>query len=530
MRYQLRPAQGDILRAIFAFLFMTIVSGCAVTPGDQAMTAPGAACSIKDGEPLPENKVYRHLVVADDHGRLAYKEDMAARVNALLDEQWALGRRKLLIYVHGGLNSEKAIVEAGDLTKIVDAMAEDGHIPLFLLWRTGGLETWWEQTSRVRGGQRFERTIWDTPVYIATDLAQGVVRAPVTYLKQMGRVFDYYESSPEHGWKLAGEPGRYAEGKVGRRSNIIVHGNVDHEHPKLSEQASYALTFPGRVISSPFVDSLGTTAWENMLRRARTVIHQTAEFDPACVYEGSPLAEKLLAEPRGTGAFAELFVAIEKWNAGKAKEREQLQITLIGHSMGTIILGDVIRLFPGLSYRDIVYMGAATSIAEFSRSVVPYLRDHPDARFYNLMLHPQREAMELTAGGAVPSGSLLEWIDEMYEPPKTILDRTLGKWRNVRMTRAILPQDVSGQVVLKVFGQGPGEPLKHGAFNDAGNCFWNPGYWTVPEFKPEQTKLIEPWPKFDWEAWGRLRPRVITECFDTLGDEFMRKTPEQRAL
>lgn len=517
-------------RGCIALGVLFALAGCAVTPGDQAMTTPGAACSTQGGQPWPgeHNPLYHNLVVSDDHGRPAYDEhDFRDRIRKLLEKTAQNGSR-LLIYVHGGLNTEKSIVESGALPGIFSEMRHDKQYePLFLIWRTGGFETWWEQVSRVRGGHRFERTIWDTPVYIATDLAQGVVRAPVTYLKQMGRVADYYTASPDHGWKLAQEWGRYTgKNHLSMQSNLIAHKFVDNESHSISEQLGYTITFPARFLTSPFVDSLGTTAWENMVRRARTTIHQTAEFDPACVHPGSEVWRELANEPRGTGAFVKLFVVIEEWQKERAVANQKpIPITLIGHSMGTIILGDLIRLFPDLHYEDIVYMAAATSIGEFARSVIPYLRANKSARFYNLMLHPRPEAMELTAAGAVPSGSLLEWIDEMYEPPRTILDRTLGKWRNVRIARTILPEDVDSQVVLKVFGQGYGEPQAHGDFNDARQCFWNPGYWVVPVFSERYPEDSTAWPNFNWAAWGRRGPPdPIDACHRRLGYETRKPT------
>ena len=70
------------------------------------------------------------------------------------------------------------------------------------------------------------------------------------------------------------------------------------------------------------------------------------------------------------------------------------------------------------------------------------------------MLHPRDEAWELNYAGFVPSGSLLEWIDEMYEPPPTIPDRTLGKWRNLRLVKHVLNTEAQKQMVFKVFGVG----------------------------------------------------------------------------
>jgi pimeloyl-ACP methyl ester carboxylesterase len=160
----------------------------------------------------------------------------------------------------------------------------------------------------------------------------------------------------------------------------------------------------------------------------------------------------------------------------------EFRVTLIGHSMGAIVLNELIRTYDQIEYDDIVYMGAAASIRDLIRVVVPYLQRHPSARFYNLMLHPRIEAWELTWHGMVPSGSLLEWVDEMYEPPKTMLDRTLGKWRNLRLAKHLLDLDSQKQMVFKVFGGNADKPRMHGEFNDADTCFWNPWFWVDEDF------------------------------------------------
>ena len=64
------------------------------------------------------------------------------------------------------------------------------------------------------------------------------------------------------------------------------------------------------------------------------------------------------------------------------------EITLIGHSLGTVALDELIQKHPDLCYENIVYMGAASSIRSFRDKVVPYLEQNGEANFYNLSLHP----------------------------------------------------------------------------------------------------------------------------------------------
>ena len=163
--------------------------------------------------------------------------------------------------------------------------------------------------------------------------------------------------------------------------------------------------------------------------------------------------------PFGTGLFARLFHELdicvndmtkecgrgflEKDMAKKVrKSLKASEITLIGHSMGTIVLNELLRVYPRLPYENIVYMAAASSMSDFYRSVIPLLEKDKEGdgkkrglRFYSLLLHPYAEATERFAGGMAPDGSLLEWVDNMYERPKTIFDRTLGKWRNLKMAK-----------------------------------------------------------------------------------------------
>jgi hypothetical protein len=93
------------------------------------------------------------------------------------------------------------------------------------------------------------------------------------------------------------------------------------------------------------------------------------------------------------------------------------------------------------------------------------------------MLHPLAEAREMTAGGALPSGSLLEWIDDMYEGPKTMLDRTFGKWRNIRRAKHVFSSNEQEKMIFKVFGIREGVPTKHGQFNDTEKYYWLPEFW-----------------------------------------------------
>jgi len=110
------------------------------------------------------------------------------------------------------------------------------------------------------------------------------------------------------------------------------------------------------------------------------------------------------------------------------------------------------------------------------------------------MLHPLADVRETNFAGLFPSGSLLEWIDDMFENPKTMADRTFSKWRNVALTKDLFPPDLQEQMVFKIFGFRDGvgrfnapnfrppDPTKHSHFNETNRFFWRPQFWQPETF------------------------------------------------
>lgn len=161
-----------------------------------------------------------------------------------------------------------------------------------------------------------------------------------------------------------------------------------------------------------------------------------------------------------------------------------LEITLVGHSMGTIVLNEVIRRNPYLPIKNIVYMAAASTIRDYESSVIPYLRKNDETSFYNLMLHPKAEREERPAGlEIVPRGSLLVWIDDFLSNPLTIYDRTLGRFDNyLQYTHHVptKPNDLKKRIYVRSFSAGEckkgTDPQEHGNFS-SNYRFWEKRCW-----------------------------------------------------
>ena len=198
---------------------------------------------------------------------------------------------------------------------------------------------------------------------------------------------------------------------------------------------------------------------------------------------------------------------------------QRYSITLVGHSMGTIVSNRILINHPKLPIDRIVYMAAACSIKDCSAAVGPYLRENPRANFYNLSLHPYAEVAEAnpslesaspgvadyalaSAGYLIPRGSLLVWLDSFFTKPVTLEDRRLGKWDAAIMNAGIFPGEVRNRVHFKMFAIGDrDQPSKHGAFasENFSRRFWkrdfqapNPPEPVIPTASAEPKKETRP--------------------------------------
>ena len=182
-----------------------------------------------------------------------------------------------------------------------------------------------------------------------------------------------------------------------------------------------------------------------------------------------------------------------KIKADEASGRATWEIYLVGHSMGTIVIDQMLRetleLKLELPIKAIVYMAAAASVREVIDSVVPYLQSNVNAHFYNLMLHhvaDEREPYIRPFGIPVdptPRGSLLVLIDNFLSKPLSYLDRTAGRYDNFLPAVHDVPGNLWPRVHIKAFSVGDDKdtrdanPQRHGEFSERFK-FWMPDCWS----------------------------------------------------
>ena len=305
------------------------------------------------------------------------------------------------------------------------------------------------------------------PLYIATDLGEAVVRAPTSWISQgvqgaaetltpifpaiqnPGVTLEPCESLYDHrtdgnGSCHAGAAPSWPQ--IGPGNNVVIEGETDLALG-LADWWPVALS-PFRLVTTPLADSLGESIWNNLLRTVHATLVTEADYafeqqwfldgvpnndplarlDPVCARQ----QEGFTNRHRPIGVFSKFIFQLQRFlcdqDARGVPNRYRIKVNLVAHSMGAIIANELIGRYD-LGYDNLVYGGAASSIRHFALTVVPYIQRRlhdPSApgvalptghlvRFYNLMLHPRREAREARWYGAAPAGSLLVWVDSMYE-------------------------------------------------------------------------------------------------------------------
>lgn len=412
--------------------------------------------------------------------------------------------RRIMIVAHGGLNQLRTNLNGAD--DIAASIRDAGYNPILLIWDSSLQSTYVEHLFFVRQGQRREGSahVLQGTAHLLSDVGRGVSQAPLTWFEQAD---DLYRTTAWSTPKWRGET-HLLRAKYEALVSAIGAGTATEEQdlatlrlsvgeyrPTRGEKIGRSLltifTAPTKLIGSPVLDAFGGSAWRNMQRRTRTMYHNPDEFSPKVItadrYRAPSGAVARLATAldsliiTDSVAFANVHGRGARWD-----RHERWEITLIGHSMGAIVMNELVRHFYDLPYRNIVYMAAACSIRDWEASVLPYMEEHHGTRFYSLMLHPTVEARERNLGDLPPRGSLLEWLDDYMHDPETHVDRMLGKWANMAEATHLIPPGVRNRVYFRVFGyrdaltnhgEGGMKPIKHGDFLDPDVPFYLPQFW-----------------------------------------------------
>ncbi|QXH54641.1 alpha/beta fold hydrolase [Pseudomonas maumuensis] len=377
---------------------------------------------------------------------------------------------RLTLFVHGGLNVFDGATERA--RKFSRDMIKDGQYPVFICWDSGPFTNYFDHLFRIRKG--LSRPVLggvSSPFVFVEDAARSVSRIPAATYKEIADtviVAKGVETVDERNYKL-----RAAE--------------LDHQHFSVHSREPYTgvgnaywtVWNPVKFLTAPFLDGLGTGAWDSMLRRADLVLTKKQAYEGELPASKSSDGDDKQDVPRYADTAATKLLA--EW--ARDSSLKDVKINIIGHSMGAIVSTDILVRHPRLNVDNIVFMGAAARIKDVENVIVPWMQsaNHKEARFYNLSLDPYREIGENVYYDFLPRGSLLNWIDFIFGSVNSYKDRTAGSWWNiVRTAEDIFPggdPQLRQRVHLTRFPIGGPEmgPQTHGGFGEY--CFWRSSFW-----------------------------------------------------
>jgi len=397
----------------------------------------------------------------------------------LLPETFPVKTDKLLIYLHGGLNTPST--SNARTAILAPIMEEDKYHSVFVNWRSGFFTTYGEHLFSLRQGESWPY-FWGpvtSPFVLIEDLGRGIVRTPMVWTYQTNSFIKTIS-----GEKLA----IWEEGAKGINVNLnALQASTPLEEkfgelPTLADERTKldkvgqgllgGIQLVFGLTTAPIFDAGGTGAWDAMKRRTELMFSKAPPEDGTFnnLDQYTTIRE---------GALVDFFNVLRE----RQRNNPNLEIVLIGHSMGTIIANNILLKWPDINFSKVIYMGAACTIADFQSMVVPYLKTHRNTRFYNYMLHPTAENMEAHGYGFGGTGSLLNQIDNFYETPVAENQRTLGKYANIfnGIDYFNLP-GVKSQIFLRAMPLDADYPTAHGEFDDPkynnmrSGKFWNEGF------------------------------------------------------
>jgi hypothetical protein len=408
----------------------------------------------------------------------------------------AIGERhpsEVIVYIHGGLNNiDGAIAKSAMLADRLDV---DGKFFIGICWNSNLMPTYDQHLLAVREGlHQKEKAIVTAPAMLLADVGGSVVRLPLNLIDFLYQ--DAYVLNPNGFTRTKLADARYkqiaAEYKALKKTKLVgldVSKEDDERSPFqiwFRDFGRLLITEPVKASSTVFLDALGVQPWKNMVRRTRTMFERESEFIPDLDYKSADWLAKEQRARVPTAQFIDqlnytgrkgavwLFTSQLEANLIKRDSKNQPRLTIIGHSMGAIVACEMLENFHRLAVDNVVLMAAACSIRDFKQKIIPFFEEQElraefaqaapgraksyapfiKTQLYNLCLNDTAEHIEPNPGQLDLSqrGSLLTWIDTLYQSPESENDRTFGRWVNAVLSTDDIPSNLLGRIHIKSFG------------------------------------------------------------------------------
>jgi hypothetical protein len=468
------------------------------TGGDGSRRYAARHVTLKD-EDVREAKMKRDVLTAPSplnermQAALRGRRPLYEYLDAMFQDIQNSRPEEIIIYIHGGLNNiDSAIAKSALLT---DTVALNHQYFIGICWNSNLMPNYGEHLLGIREGlHQGRKAILTSPAMLIADIGGAVARLPLNAASFLYQ--DIYTANPRAFTRRRLAERRYNQirnsAKTMKLERLIVADAKD-ERPLservLADFGRWLVTYPVKLPSTFFLDVLGVQPWKNMVRRTRTMFERESEFIPQLDFDdakdlatyvsrqpdGKPVtASQLLDQLNYTGRKGAMWHFCNYLVKGAAATPgfSPPTITLIGHSMGAIVGCEMLQRFHALPIQNVVFEAAACSVSDFKTKAIPYLEEQNlraematrqdnysshivKTQFYNLCLHDDAENSEKNPGELDLSqrGSLLTWVDTLYQSPESENDRTFGRWVNAILATDDFPSDILDRVTIKEFGR-----------------------------------------------------------------------------
>lgn len=454
-------------------------------------------------------------------GKLKLRQEYYDYIADIVENIRKKNPKRIVFYIHGGMNFIDGAVEKG--AQLAEDMRDREHeeYRISICWSSNLFSTYGEHLfANNEGLNNPVLAPLMFPLTLLSDVGGAVADAPRSLIRMLTN--DIHAARPKwfkrdrHAYERQSElemkPGLKMEDSIA--ASMGADERAQRKAALAADSVAWTATLPLKIATVPIIDNLGSGAWQMMLRRTRTMFERETsiitnyterrkkkppvfivEVDetnrPAPVMTGDGTAKVISTDETSTkeerrirdqiarneqidyagrlGAVRLFFEKLEESlvlkGPSKDKGGKKPSLTLIGHSMGAIVSNEILARFSGIDFDHIVYLAAACTVNDFVRAGVPYLRQHCNARFYNLCLQPTAERAEAQPGRIMifdpwyfplevaPRGSLLVWIDSYFDHPESEGDRTLGRWENAVLVSDAIPKNIVHRITLKAFGR-----------------------------------------------------------------------------
>ncbi len=398
-----------------------------------------------------------HYVAADRQGRPAdlngeklSTSDLKSHIKMIKDgiDSYArcIGGKeplRLLFFVHGGLNTRRdqleraeALLRPSKNCQQLSVLTESSYYPVFINWEAAYWSALRDDLFFVRQGKDNPWLGIPTfPFVLATRMGEGVLSVP-SELYYVGENFGETFREDSRTWY---------ERALGGITNVVL--------------------FPVRFLTIPLISAFGSPAWE-MLKRQTDFTLKREKGDQGvlsilmdelkCPF--SQVDKENASESQKTKCLCRQGEEL-KWIRADDPKEVSVQITLVGHSMGTLVLDGLLSAALEVPFRHIIYLASASSIEDMVFSVYPYLEMHDQSKFWSFMLSKGDEAKDDLFGPLFEGGSLLVWIDSFLERVYRPDQLRFGRARNLGDYKK--PEDLKKRITIKKFDGYEGEPKSH---------------------------------------------------------------------